>query len=106
MYRYEGELTTTPAGAKQWTPKNPDGLADAFARASYKLLHRDMRPCRATSRRARPAPCEVAAGGASRCRSVRRHGAGGVRAQPGGDVGAAAAGGDSIDASWSRIAVS
>jgi catalase-peroxidase len=85
---YEWELTKSPAGAFQWTPKeaeaqtavpaahdpskrvppmmattdvalivdpvykeiserfyeNPDQLADAFARAWYKLLHRDMGP--------------------------------------------------------------
>ena len=88
LFGYEWELTESPAGAKQWTPKNPepddmvpdahdpskrsplmmlttdlalrfdpvyepiakrfyenpDQLAEAFAKAWYKLLHRDMGP--------------------------------------------------------------
>ncbi len=88
LYGWEWELTTSPAGAKQWTPtdpaaadtvpdahdpdkrnapimltsdlalrfdpiygpitkrfhEHPEELADAFAKAWYKLLHRDMGP--------------------------------------------------------------
>ena len=88
LFSYDWELTTSPAGAKQWTPTNPEAqgtvpdahdpakrhapmmlttdlalrvdpiyapiakrfhedpeaLSEAFAKAWYKLLHRDMGP--------------------------------------------------------------
>jgi catalase-peroxidase len=88
LFKYDWDLTTSPAGAKQWVPtdpeaanavpdaydpkkrhapvmltsdlalrmdpiykpiakrflEHPDQLADAFARAWFKLLHRDMGP--------------------------------------------------------------
>ena len=102
LFNHDYELTMSPAGAQQWTAKNPeaqdtvpdahdpskrhaptmlttdlalkmdpiygpiakrfhenpDQLDDAFARAWYKLLHRDMGPAAALSR---PVGCGAAA---------------------------------------------
>ncbi len=108
LFNYEWELTKSPAGGYQWTPKegagantvpgahdsskrhapimfttdlslkvdpvygpiskrfheNPQEFADAFAKAWYKLTHRDMGPDFALSR----------AGGARRARDLARSG--------------------------------
>ena len=109
LFSYEWELTKSPAGARQWQPKDaprrapyptpttrqsaraddaddrsvaalrpdlrddlaalprhPDEFADAFARAWFKLTHRDMGPSSATSARRCRRGADLAGPGARR----------------------------------------